>query len=98
MQKKEYHVTTFRKDLISFGRSAIVDNAFNLSEDVKRRDFTINSLYLDSQGNLIDLLNGKNDINKKYNLPDSPPFEEWLIGGPYCMVDPTSEYSIKNKC
>ena len=36
-----------------------------MSEDVKRRDFTINSLYLDSKGNLIDLLNGKNDINKR---------------------------------
>ena len=50
---------------MSFGRSALVDNALNLSEDVKRRDFTINSLYLDSQGNLIDFLNGQNDINKR---------------------------------
>ena len=33
-----------------------------MNDDVKRRDFTINSLYLDSQGNLIDLLNGKNDL------------------------------------
>ena len=54
-----------RKDLISLGRSAYVDNAFSLKEDVKRRDFTINSLYLDPQGNLIDLFNGKNDINKR---------------------------------
>jgi hypothetical protein len=37
------------------------------------------------------------EINKKYELPDHPPFEEWLIGGPYCMVDPKSEYSIKTK-
>ena len=54
-----------RKDLISFGRSALVDNAFSLNEDAKRRDFTINSLYLDSLGNLIDPLNGEHDINKK---------------------------------
>ena len=54
-----------RKDLISFGRSALVDNAFSLNEDAKRRDFTINSLYLDSLGNLIDPLNGKHDINKR---------------------------------
>ena len=53
-----------RKDLISFGRSALVDNAFSLNEDAKRRDFTINSLYLDSLGNLIDPLNGKHDINR----------------------------------
>ena len=36
-----------------------------MKEDVKRRDFTINSLYLDTKGNLIDLFNGKNDINKR---------------------------------
>ena len=36
---------------------------FSLNEDAKRRDFTINSLYLDPQGNLIDLVNGKHDIN-----------------------------------
>ena len=33
------------------------------------------------------------DIIKKYNLPQPPPFEEWLKGGPYCMVDPKSCYS-----
>jgi UV DNA damage endonuclease len=37
------------------------------------------------------------EINKKYDFPDPPSFEEWLIGGPYCMVDPKSEYSIKTK-
>jgi hypothetical protein len=36
-------------------------------------------------------------VNKKYNLPEPPPFEEWLVGGPYCMVNPKSEYSIKTK-
>ena len=65
INEKQYHITSLRKDLISFGRSAFVDNAFSLIEDVKRRDFTINSLYLDSQGNLIDLFDGKNDIIKR---------------------------------
>ena len=65
IKEKEYHITSLRKDLISFGRSALVDNAFSLNEDAKRRDFTINSLYLDSLGNLIDPLNGKHDINKR---------------------------------
>jgi len=51
--------------MVSFGRSAFVDNALSLNEDVKRRDFTINSLYLDSHGNLIDLVNGKHDINTR---------------------------------
>ena len=65
IKEKEYHITSLRKDLISFGRSALVDNAFSLNEDAKRRDFTINSLYLDSLGNLIDPHNGEHDINKK---------------------------------
>ena len=38
-----------------------------------------------------------NEIKEKYNLPDPPIFEDWLIGGPYCMIDPKSEYSIKTK-
>ena len=65
IKQKEYHITSLRKDLISFGRSALVENAFSLNEDAKRRDFTINSLYLDSLGNLIDPHNGEHDINKK---------------------------------
>ena len=65
IKQKEYHITSLRKDLISFGRYALVENAFSLNEDAKRRDFTINSLYLDSLGNLIDPLNGEQDINKK---------------------------------
>ena len=75
IKEKEYHITSLRKDLISFGRSALVDNAFSLNEDAKRRDFTINSLYLDSQGNLIDLLNGKNDINKRKLVFIGDPIE-----------------------
>jgi hypothetical protein len=33
------------------------------------------------------------EITSKYNLPPPPSFEEWLTGGPYCMVDPISDYS-----
>ena len=65
INKKEYHITSFRKDLISYGRSALVDIAASLNDDVKRRDFTINSLYLDSKGNLTDFFNGENDLIKR---------------------------------
>lgn len=44
-----------------------------------------------------DLIVNDSDINMKYNLPVPPSFEEWLVGGPYCMIDPTSDYSIKTK-
>ena len=32
-------------------------------------------------------------IKTEFNLPEIPSFEEWLEGGPYSMLDPTSEYS-----
>jgi hypothetical protein len=58
------------------------------------KNFSISNKYLKLW---YDLVTNNSETNKKYNLPDPPPFEEWLIGGPYCMVDPKSEYSIKNK-
>ena len=59
--------------MISFGRSAIVDFTFTLHEDAKRRDFTINALYLDEKGNLIDPFGGYNDImNKKLRFIGDP--------------------------
>ena len=73
LNNKEYQITSFRKDLISFGRSAIVDFTFTLHEDAKRRDFTINALYLDEKGNLIDPFGGYNDImNKKLRFIGDP--------------------------
>jgi poly(A) polymerase len=73
LNNKEYQITSFRKDLISFGRSAFVDFTFTLHEDAKRRDFTINALYLDEKGNLIDPFGGYNDImNKKLRFIGDP--------------------------
>lgn len=37
----------------------------NLYEDLLNRDFTINSIALAGDGNVVDLLNGKNDIDNK---------------------------------
>ena len=35
-------------------------------EDASRRDFSINSIYSDIQGNLFDPFNGKKDLEKEY--------------------------------
>ena len=73
LNNKEYHITSFRKDLISFGRSALVDFTNTLYEDAKRRDFTINALYLDEKGNLIDPFGGYKDIiDKKLRFIGDP--------------------------
>lgn len=58
------------------------------------KNFSISKKYLKLW---YDLVVNNPEINNKYDFPDPPSFEEWLIGGPYCMVDPKSEYSIKCK-
>ena len=59
-------ITTFRKELAYKNNKPISIKYTNiLKEDALRRDFTINSLYMDFNGNIIDLYNGLNDLNKK---------------------------------
>ena len=61
----EYQITSFRKDLITFGRQAYVSSTESLYQDSLRRDFTVNALYLNEEGDLIDPLGGLKDIKKK---------------------------------
>ena len=61
----EYQITSFRKDLITFGRQAYVSSAESLYQDSLRRDFTVNALYLNEEGDLIDPLGGLKDIKRK---------------------------------
>ena len=61
----EYQITSFRKDLITFGRQAYVSSADSLHQDSLRRDFTVNALYLNEKGNLMDPLGGLKDIKNK---------------------------------
>ncbi len=65
---KQYNIdiTTYRKELKYEGRNPVeIQYVSNLFEDIKRRDFTINSLCMDKNGNLIDLLNGQEDLKNK---------------------------------
>ncbi len=39
-----YEVTTFRRDIETFGRRAVVEFADNIEEDLARRDFTFNAI------------------------------------------------------
>jgi tRNA nucleotidyltransferase/poly(A) polymerase len=58
-----YEVTTFRRDVETFGRHAVVAFADSIEEDLSRRDFTINAIawnpldetLLDPHGGLKDL-------------------------------------------
>ena len=64
-QKRSLQITSFRKDIQTFGRSADVAHIENIEEDAKRRDFTINAFYCSYNGEIIDPLGNLNDLNKK---------------------------------
>ena len=62
-----YHlmqITSLRRDIETDGRHAIVHFGTSWKEDAKRRDFTINSLYLDRDSRLYDPFNGRDDLNR----------------------------------
>ena len=42
-----------------------MEYASSIEEDVKRRDFTINALYMDVDGNIHDLVDGKKRSRKR---------------------------------
>ena len=62
-----FEITTFRKDIkyLNNRKPIEIEYVDNLLDDLKRRDFTMNTMCIDSNGNLIDLLDGKEDINDK---------------------------------
>ena len=61
-----YDITTFREEIKYEGRKPIEFNYIDtVDKDVLRRDFTINSLYMDVDGNIIDLYDGIKDIENK---------------------------------
>lgn len=47
-----------------------------IEKDILRRDFTINSMYMDVEENIIDLLNGKKDIDNKIVKMVSNPYKK----------------------
>ena len=60
--EKSFEITSLRKDIFTDGRHAKVEFSENWLEDASRRDFTINSIYANLDGNLFDPFNGKKDL------------------------------------
>ncbi|MFQ6550896.1 CCA tRNA nucleotidyltransferase [Aestuariibius insulae] len=58
-------ITTFRRDVATDGRRATVAFATSVEEDARRRDFTMNALYAQPDGTLLDPLKGLPDLNKR---------------------------------
>jgi poly(A) polymerase len=57
-----HEVTTFRRDVETDGRRAVVAFSDRLEEDAGRRDFTMNALYCRADGTVIDPLGGLPDL------------------------------------
>ena len=82
INERKFEITTFRNDIFTDGRHAQVSFSNSLEEDALRRDFTINAMYLDKSGNLIDPTDGKKDLENRVvrfiGRPDERIKEDYL--------------------
>ncbi|MFZ1470942.1 MAG: CCA tRNA nucleotidyltransferase [Paracoccaceae bacterium] len=60
-----HEITTFRRDVQTDGRRAVVAFSDRLLDDAARRDFTMNALYVRPDGTLIDPLGGLPDLQAR---------------------------------
>lgn len=60
-------ITTYRRDLRYNGsrRKVELEYVDNLIDDINRRDFTMNTLCMSKEGQIIDILNGRKDIDDR---------------------------------
>ena len=58
-------LTTLRKDIKTDGRHAEIEYTSDWEEDSKRRDFTINAIYLDINGKIFDPQLGLSDLKNR---------------------------------
>ncbi len=71
-----HEVTTFRKDVHTDGRHAVVDFGASLDEDLARRDYTINAIaYSPSTGEIRDPFGGRDDLARKLVRAVGEPHE-----------------------
>ncbi|OQV19143.1 CCA tRNA nucleotidyltransferase 1, mitochondrial [Hypsibius exemplaris] len=80
--QENYEITTLRIDKVTDGRFAEVEFTRDWVVDANRRDLTINSMFLDLEGNLFDFFNGSEDLQKRVirfvGEPDKRIQEDYL--------------------
>lgn len=57
-----HEITTFRRDVETDGRRAVVAFSTRIEDDAARRDFTMNALYADATGAVVDPMGGLADL------------------------------------
>ena len=73
-----YQVTTFRRDVETFGRRAVVEFAESIEEDLSRRDFTLNALaWHPDSDQLLDPWNGATDMDEQILRTVGDPAERF---------------------
>ncbi|WP_420585557.1 CCA tRNA nucleotidyltransferase [Ruegeria sp.] len=61
-----HEITTFRRDVETDGRRAVVAFSDRVEEDAARRDFTMNAIYAQPDGSVLDPLNGLPDLQARH--------------------------------
>lgn len=67
MKGIRFEITTFREETgyVDNRRPATIKYINNLYDDLLRRDFTINTICMDGHGEIVDLLNGRSDLERR---------------------------------
>lgn len=75
----KFDITTLREEneYLDFRHPSEINFVKTIEEDFKRRDFTINALYMDKNLKVIDLVGGVSDLNKKIIR---------MVGDPYVRL------------
>ncbi|WP_270725332.1 CCA tRNA nucleotidyltransferase [Shimia sp. Alg240-R146] len=60
-----HEITTFRRDVETDGRRAVVAFSDSVEDDARRRDFTMNALYAAPDGTVVDPLGGMVDLTAR---------------------------------
>ena len=60
-----FEITTFRRDTETDGRRAVVHFSRDVADDARRRDFTMNALYCDRCGVIVDPLGAMPDLRAR---------------------------------
>ena len=63
--KFNFEVTTLRIDKVTDGRHAEVEFTKDWQIDAERRDLTVNSMFLNIDGTVVDFFNGRKDLQNK---------------------------------
>ena len=76
-----FEITTYRDDgnYLDNRHPDTINYVNDLKTDLKRRDFTINTICMDKAGNIVDLLSCKSDIDKKIIKTVINPLESFKI-------------------